>query len=438
MIIKTSIPGLADSLVIPLQNKVNDLTNEIIDINQAHEQEVAELNKNYTEQIDGLNSEINSKDLLISDQQTEITNQNEQINGLSQEIEQLNITIDDLNNQLSEVQVPKGTKYTYSSFTKLPPSFKSQIEQEEDLFEILAYTNLTGELELNLYNATDATYMLANGSAGTYYDHKFEYINKLTKVDITFHKPCICAGLFNGCRRNLESVSLNGTLIDIRSMFKECTVLSKILGDVKLETTNYNDLFYGCESLIEVPYWVDLSKATDTRYMFRRCKNLLQKDWVISNSALVNVEQMFYDSNLESLDLLECPNVNEINGVVTETQIKSLKLDVQNCTSSISPFTNYRTTNAYLFRDLLIKNLGFQESSVQSYLQGFNNLGINNEEFPDARKNLIDTLITYSFDRANAGYSTHTIRISAPIASPIDRLTENEIAQITAKGYTLI
>lgn len=438
MIIKTSIPGLADSLVIPLQNKVNELNKEIIDINKTHEQEVFELNKNHTEQIDNLNSEINSKDLLISDQQTEITNQNEQINGLSQEIEQLNITIDDLNNQLSEVQVPKGTKYTYSSFTKLPSQFKSQIEQEEDLFETLAFTNLTGELELNLYNATDATYMLANGSAGAYFDHNFDYINKLTKVDITFHKPCICAGLFDGCRRNLESVSLNGTLIDIRSMFKECTKLSKILGDVKLETTNYKDLFYGCESLTEVPYWVDLSKATDTMYMFYRCKNLIQKEWVICNSALVDVEYMFYNSKIESVDLLECPNVKTIFSMVAETKIKSLKLDVKNCTSSITPFGSYGTSDAYLFRDLLIKNLGFQESSTYSYLQGFNNLGINNDEFPNARKNLIDTLITYSFDRANAGYSTHTIRISAPTYNPIDRLTEDEIAQITAKGYTLI
>jgi hypothetical protein len=38
MIIKTSIPGLADSLVIPLQNKVDELNKEIINLNKAHEE----------------------------------------------------------------------------------------------------------------------------------------------------------------------------------------------------------------------------------------------------------------------------------------------------------------------------------------------------------------------------------------------------------------
>jgi hypothetical protein len=30
--------------------------------------------------------------------------------------------------------------------------------------------------------------------------------------------------------------------------------------------------------------------------------------------------------------------------------------------------------------------------------------GLNSEEVPDARQSLIDTFITYSFDRAAAGY----------------------------------
>ena len=61
--------------------------------------------------------------------------------------------------------------------------------------------------------------------------------------------------------------------------------------------------------------------------------------------------------------------------------------------------------------------------------------GIANDEVPDARQSLIDSLITYSFDRAAAGYSTQTWKLYKDVKA---LLTDDEIAQITAKGYTLV
>ena len=60
--------------------------------------------------------------------------------------------------------------------------------------------------------------------------------------------------------------------------------------------------------------------------------------------------------------------------------------------------------------------------------------GIANDEVPDARQSLIDSLITYSFDRATAGYSACRIGLASRTKS---LLTQDEIAQITAKGYTI-
>lgn len=60
--------------------------------------------------------------------------------------------------------------------------------------------------------------------------------------------------------------------------------------------------------------------------------------------------------------------------------------------------------------------------------------GINTSAIPEARQSLIDSLITYSFDRAAAGYSNCTIKLSAKTKA---LLTEEEIAQITAKGFTI-
>ena len=60
--------------------------------------------------------------------------------------------------------------------------------------------------------------------------------------------------------------------------------------------------------------------------------------------------------------------------------------------------------------------------------------GVNDETNTDARQSLVDSLLTYSFDRATAGYSTCSISLY-PATKAL--LTEDEIAQITAKGYTI-
>ena len=60
--------------------------------------------------------------------------------------------------------------------------------------------------------------------------------------------------------------------------------------------------------------------------------------------------------------------------------------------------------------------------------------GINDETTTDARQSLVDSLLTYSFDRATAGYSTCTITLDYACKKV---LTADEKAQITSKGYTI-
>lgn len=62
--------------------------------------------------------------------------------------------------------------------------------------------------------------------------------------------------------------------------------------------------------------------------------------------------------------------------------------------------------------------------------------GMDGSSFPfkNGKQSLIDSLITNSFDRAAAGYNTCTITLGSYTK---DVLTEDEIAQITAKGYTI-
>ena len=88
-------------------------------------------------------------------------------------------------------------------------------------------------------------------------------------------------------------------------------------------------------------------------------------------------------------------------------------------------------------RYVLLKDLGTGSKCGSASFTYWKVWGIEDETVPlsaGARQSLIDTLITYSYDRATAGYSTCTITLYANTKA---LLTEDEIAQITAKGYTL-
>jgi hypothetical protein len=82
---------------------------------------------------------------------------------------------------------------------------------------------------------------------------------------------------------------------------------------------------------------------------------------------------------------------------------------------------------------MVLKNIG--QSSLKSWgLSSFPNWGVNDDTHTDAKQSLIDSLITYSYDRASDGMSACTIKLSSTTKG---LLTEDEIAQITAKGFTI-
>lgn len=74
-----------------------------------------------------------------------------------------------------------------------------------------------------------------------------------------------------------------------------------------------------------------------------------------------------------------------------------------------------------------LRNLG--KSSLDTYnLQGI-------EQWDNHRQTLIDSLITNSYDRAANGMPSATIKLYSDV---FNNLTDTEIAEITAKGFTLV
>ena len=119
-----------------------------------------------------------------------------------------------------------------------------------------------------------------------------------------------------------------------------------------------------------------------------------------------------------------------------------LKMNVTNVTD-FGDFINFNSIgSSNSLRSINLIGLGTQESASSITIRYAYNLGspFNNTNYNDvlstnARQDLVDSLLTNSFDRASAGYSVFTITLHQ---NTFNLLTEDEIDGITAKGYTLI
>lgn len=195
--------------------------------------------------------------------------------------------------------------------------------------------------------------------------------------------------------------------------------------DIKLPETstgrynNYlNKSFYNCFSL---KYVGDISipnnKVFGTSQVFENCYALEYIGRIHGEGASVLYPAGF--KNCYSLKRIE----------------EFPFLNIQN------PPNNDGFLNCVNLEYLFCKDFG-KSSTMTAYgtFQRLGKWGINSEENPDARQSLVDSLLTYSYDRVNdpdelgtAG-TTCTITLSA---NSYAQLTASEIEQITAKGYTL-
>lgn len=138
-------------------------------------------------------------------------------------------------------------------------------------------------------------------------------------------------------------------------------------------------------------------------YSFSGCSSLLVIDQ-LDTSRVTNMAFMCY--NCGSLQKIESIDVS--------------------CVTAMS----YAFYGCSKLLFLLIKNIG--KSSLSTIdLSSAANWGAGSAE---NRQSLIDSLITYSLDRAAAGLSASVIRLSSETKA---LLTDEEIAQITDKGFSI-
>ena len=223
---------------------------------------------------------------------------------------------------------------------------------------------------------------------------------------------------------------------DMEQMFFNCYRLQTVPAFNTINVNSMAYMFYNCSSLTAVPLFNTIN-VNRMDYMLYGCSNITNIP-SFNTSNVYRMDYMFYNcSSITTIPELDTRNVTNfyfmIGGCSSLTTIEGI---------SFKSFSDSTMKNNYMIgisnnksiRKAVFKDIGYQSDAVQFNTSKIDNWGVNTDEIPDARQSLIDSLITYSFDRASTGYPTCTITLSTNTKA---LLTEDEKAQITAKGFTI-
>ena len=193
--------------------------------------------------------------------------------------------------------------------------------------------------------------------------------------------------------------------------------------------TNGEGLFNGCKKLQYIPEDADFKNVTNASNMFRECASLEDISMVKLSPLVTTIFATFFNSGVKVVPAWETGNCTNFSNMTLQSQIEKItSLDASSATNiSMNQIMPPKGIS------VLIKNIGKPQNTSAISWGSVSGLGIT-DKYPEARQALIDTLITYSYDRATAGYSSVTITLHNEVKA---RLTASEIAAITAKGFTL-
>ena len=213
----------------------------------------------------------------------------------------------------------------------------------------------------------------------------------------------------------------------------------KLVYAPNIDTSNVDSMyqmFYGCISLQIVPK-IDTSKVESMQYLFAKCSSLTSVP-LINTSNATYMNNMFQGcTSLTSVPELDSSKVTNFQymfeGCDSLTTIEGISFKSFSASTMNSYYLVGNSSNSSI-RKAVFKDIGYQSNAKEFNVSYINNWGENTDEIPNSRQSLIDSLITYSFDRATAGYPTCKIILSYYTKS---LLTEDEKAQIEAKGFTI-
>lgn len=261
-------------------------------------------------------------------------------------------------------------------------------------------------------------------------------LESATNIDPSASTDHSLNNMFQNCPK-LKEVSFTSTsnITNFSNMFSSCASLTSISQLDTSSGTNFNNIFASCYSLTSIPQ-LNTSRGTNFNNMFSQCTSITTIPQIdVSSGTTFNGMFSSCDS-LTSLPQLDTSSGTSLENMFSQsTDLKRIEgISLKSLDKTVG--YNYLTGTLSMpkLRYALIKDIGTCTGMTSASFIYWTLWGVDDETTTDARQSLIDSLLTYSFDRATAGYSTCTISLHDNTKA---LLTEDEIAQITAKGYTI-
>lgn len=214
--------------------------------------------------------------------------------------------------------------------------------------------------------------------------------------------------------------------------FSKCTDLTN--------SFNYNSTISNL--ILDNTGYVKVWGGDNNTGAFSICKNLTSVKLATDNATSIagtfqsiNGATM-YNTKLTTIEFTTTKNVTDYHSAFrSEGNLNSLKgIDFLSCSNMDAMFYYDGHSGIENLKTFFVKNFGTQLSINGTTVHGFNHLlnwGVGSTE---AHNSVVDTLYTYSYDRAAHGYSALVVKLSP---TTMNILTTSEKAEITAKGYTL-
>lgn len=204
----------------------------------------------------------------------------------------------------------------------------------------------------------------------------------------------------------------------MNSAFSNCSSLKSIPLLDTSNVTNFNQAFAYCKNLQEIPE-LNTSNATQTYAMFSDCTALVTIP-LLDTSKVENMNNMF--ANCYALEVI--PELNTSNAVSVESMF-SMCPKIDNL--PLLDFTNVGNASSFL-------SYNWDTNMAITTLAGFHNLRINFDvsNCINLTAESLMNIINEALDLTVGG-----LMCTLTLGSNVEKLTEDQIAIATAKGWTI-
>ena len=223
--------------------------------------------------------------------------------------------------------------------------------------------------------------------------------------------------LFCGMKRIKTIPQLDTSNVNnMQHMFDGCYSLTTIPQLDTSNVKNMNHMFIGCSNLTEIPHF-DTSNVTTMIYMFYNCYKITEIPQ-FNTSNVTDVESMFYNCiNLIHIPLLDFGNISTLESEFHSTFGGCTDLITLGGFKDLGKNYSSKTSNNYPTLRLKLKDCS----------------KLTHDSLMNVINNLYDLNLTYNVANGGTLYTQQLVLGSTNLA----KLTEDEIAIATAKGWTV-